>query len=65
VKFISRVENNRRKKEIEEDGIFEGDHTLNHHSWTYSNNQSNNHPCHESKSPGGVIVPPKIETTVS
>jgi hypothetical protein len=43
MKLVARVEDDRREEKVEEDGIFERDHTLNHHSRTHPDNQSHDH----------------------
>ena len=47
MKLIARVEDNWRQKEIEEDGILERHHALNHHPRTHPDNQPHNHPFHQ------------------
>ena len=49
MQFISRVENNGRKQEIEEYRVLERNHVLYHHSWTHTDNQSDNHPLSQSE----------------
>jgi hypothetical protein len=46
MQFVSRVEDNGGEKEVEENRVLEGDHTLDQGAWTKTNNQPDYHSCH-------------------